>query len=203
VEEKILTAGQAWFQSEMTIDKAYVRRTWKPLGKLRRTRWLIALLPLICLLYSGYVMLAEGDLPLGIPIMSGIFLLFALLLPGMAVSHMFGQYRQFHADGKRRISLFPDYVETELLKYGNTVTHRYEQFDHVEEDGDYWYLVMASGQKVMVPKAPCLLGDSAGVKELLTQRIAACAAAALEAEERGAQEAEEAEECELLPGEED
>ena len=175
MEEKKLSAEAVFFRSEMTVNKAYLRRTWAPLPRLRRARWLIALLPLACLLYSGYVMLTQGDLPLGIPIMAGIFLLFALMLPALAISQMFNQYRQFRADGLRRVSLLADGVETEMVKYGSRVFHGYDRFDRVEEDREHWLLVMPGGQKVLVPKAPCLAGDPSRVKAWLTERIAACA----------------------------
>ena len=190
MEEKIVTGQEARFVSEMKIDRAHVRRNWKPYGKLRRARWLIAILPAICLVYSAYVMLTMGDLPLGMPIMSGIFLLFALLLPSMAVSHMFHSYRQYRADGLRRITLQDDGVETALIKYGTSVFHGYENFCRVEEDESCWYLVMANGQKVLVPKEPCISGDAAGVTEWLADRIAVCTAAA---EAAAAEEAEDEE----------
>ena len=196
MDEKIVAGAQPRFASEMTIDKAYVRRSWKPYAKLRRSRWLIAVLPAVCLVYSAYVMLTMGDLPLGMPIMSGIFLLFALLLPSMAISHLFNSYRQFKADGLRRVTLLPDGVETALVKYGTTVFHGYESFLRVEEDGEFWYLVMANRQKVLIPKAPCLAGEAEGVAAWLEERIAACTAAAEAAEDEAEEDVYEIGEAE-------
>ena len=177
---------KTFFRMEMTIDKAYLRRTWKPLAKLKKVRWLIMLLPLVCLLYAFYLLINGQDVPLGIPIMAAIFLLFALMLPSLMLSQIMAQYRQYQADGRRCISLEEDGVETELVKYHNTLFHAYRDFDRLEEDNESYYLVSQGGQKVIIPKGPCLEGDSAGVKPFLEERLAACRAeAALEEAEEG------------------
>lgn len=166
------------FQMEMTIDKAYLRKTWKPLAKLKKTRWLLALLPAVCLAYTLYLWAGGGTIQMGIPIMAGIFLLFALMLPSLAISQLLAQYRQYKADGPRRISLLSDGVETELVKYGNTLFHPYAAFDHVEEDDASYSLAAGNGQKIILPKGPCLSGDPSQVRAFLEERLAACRAEA-------------------------
>lgn len=176
----------AYFVMEMTIDKAYLRKTWKPLTKLKRTRWLLALLPAVCLVYTLYLWSSGKPTQLGIPIMAGIFLLFALMLPSLAISQMLSQYRQYKADGPRRISLLSDGVQTELAKYQNTLFHAYKDFEQVEED-EFAYYLARQGQKVVIPKTPCLTGKAEEVRPFLEERLAACR----EEAEREAQAAEE------------
>lgn len=167
----------AYFVMEMTIDKAYLRKTWKPLTKLKRTRWLLALLPAACLVYTLCLWAGGSTIQFGIPIMAGIFLLFALMLPSLVISQMLSQYRQYQADGPRRVSLLAGGVETELVKYKNTLFHAYKDFDRVEED-EFSYYLARQGQKVVIPKGPCLVGDPAQVKAFLEERLAACKAEA-------------------------
>lgn len=168
---------KAYFVMEMTIDKAYLRKSWEPLAKLKRTRWLLALLPAVCLVYTLCLWAGGKTIQFGIPIMAGIFLAFALMLPSLTISQMFRQYRQYKADGLRRVSLLSDGVETELVKYKNTLFHAYKDFERVEEDELNYYLAR-QGQKVIIPKGPCLTGDPAQVRPFLEERLAACRAEA-------------------------
>jgi len=180
----------ASFVMEMKIDKAYLRKTWEPLAKLRRTRWLLALLPAVCLVYTICLWAGGKSIQFGIPIMAAIFLLFALMLPSLAISQMLSQYRQYKADGPRRISLLADGVETELAKYQNTVFHAYRDFERVEED-EFNYYLARQGQKVIIPKTPCLTGDPDRIKPFLEERLAACRAEA----EQEALEAADCDDC--------
>lgn len=164
---------EVFFRSEMTVDKAHLKRTYPALKTLKRVRWLLTLLPLVCLLYSGHVMLTKGDLPLGIPIMAGIFLLFALMLPSLLLSQLMSQYRQYKADGRRVVTLLSNGVETELTKYGNTVFSDYSAFKELTEDEDFWYLV-AGNQKVLIPKSPVLEGDAETVRAFLETKLVPC-----------------------------
>ena len=80
---------KAYFVMEMTINKAYLRKSWEPLAKLKRTRWLLALLPAVCLVYTLCLWAGGKTIQFGIPIMAGIFLAFALMLPSLTISQMF------------------------------------------------------------------------------------------------------------------
>ena len=176
------------FVLEMTLDKAYLRRTWQPLARLKRTRWLLALLPAACLVYALCLWAGGKTVQMGIPIMAAIFLLFALMLPSLALSQLLSQYRQYQADGPRRISLLSDGVETELTKYHNTVFHAYRDFERVEED-EFSYSLVRQGQRVIIPKGPCLVGDPAQVKAFLEARLAACRAEAEAEDQESGEEA--------------
>ena len=141
----------AYFTMEMNVDEAYLRETWAAYPKVRRATRLLALLPAAGFLVGGWMWVAQGELTLGFLVVALLFLAFDLALPGLAVRQTLGRYRKFRADGPRRVSLLEDGVETEVVKYGETVFHAYADFDRLEEDEKGWYLVRP-GQRVVVPK---------------------------------------------------
>ena len=159
----------AYFTMEMNVDEAYLRETWAAYPKVRRATRLLALLPAAGFLVGGWMWVAQGELTLGFLVVALLFLAFDLALPGLAVRQTLGRYRKFHADGPRRVSLLEDGVETEVVKYGETVFHAYADFDRLEEDEKGWYLVRP-GQRVVIPKDG---RESAAVGAFLAERLAA------------------------------
>jgi len=173
---------QEIFRMELVIDKAYLKRTWPQLEKLKKFRLVLVAASVVCLVYSGYVMVMKDGVTLGVPMMAVAFLAFSMALPSLMINQLFGSYQRYKADGKRRISLMEDGVEVELEKYQTTYFYEYQHY-RVEEDEHSYYLVR-QGQKVAIPKGPCLVGDEAEVGEFLRQRVAAAQEkAALPAEE--------------------
>ena len=83
----------AFFQSEVTVDAAYLRRTWSNYGKLARARWILALFPLICIIYLAAQHARGGYTSLGIFALAVILLLFAVALPRLVVGQMLGERR--------------------------------------------------------------------------------------------------------------
>ena len=136
---------------------------------IRRYARQLALLPAAGFLVGGWMWVAQGELTLGFLVVALLFLAFDLALPGLAVRQTLGRYRKFRADGPRRVSLLEDGVETEVVKYGETVFHPYADFDRLEEDEKGWYLVRP-GQRVVVPKDG---RESAAVGAFLAERLAA------------------------------
>ena len=63
----------AFFQSEVTVDAAYLRRTWSNYGKLARARWILALFPLVCIVYLAAQHARGGYTSLGIFVPGGDF----------------------------------------------------------------------------------------------------------------------------------
>lgn len=175
-----------FFQSEVTVDAAYLRRTWSSYGKLARARWVLALFPLICIVYLAVQYARGGYTSLGILALAVILLLFAVALPRLVVGQMLGDYRKYRSDGLRRVSLLDDGVETTLVQYDNTVFHPYRDFQRVEEDNQGWYLICPD-RRLIIPKGTTLQGDPAKVKAFLEDRLAACR----EAQERDEEDPEE------------
>lgn len=158
-----------YYTLEMDVNETYLRETWAAYPKVRRATRLLALLPAAGFLVGGWMWVAQGELTLGFLVVALLFLAFDLALPGLAVRQTLGRYRKFHADGPRRVSLLEDGVETEVVKYGETVFHPYADFDRLEEDEKGWYLVRP-GQRVVIPKDG---RESAAVGAFLAERLAA------------------------------
>lgn len=172
----------AFFQSEVTVDAAYLRRTWSNYGKLARARWILALFPLVCIIYLAAQHARGGYTSLGIFVLAVILLLFAVALPRLVVGQMLGDYRKYRSDGLRRVALLDDGVETTLVKYGSTVFNAYGEFQRVEEDDKGWYLIRPD-RRLIIPKGTTLQGDPAKVRAFLEERLAVCREALEEAEE--------------------
>ena len=139
----------AFFQSEVTVDAAYLRRTWSK----QHAR-------------GGYT-------SLGIFVLAVILLLFAVALPRLVVGQMLGDYRKYRSDGLRRVTLLDDGVETTLVKYDSTVFNTYSEFQRVEEDDKGWYLIRPD-RRLIIPKGTTLQGDPAKVRAFLEERLAVC-----------------------------
>lgn len=162
-----------YFTMEMDVNEAYLRDTWAAYPKIRWATRLLALLPIAGFLVGGWMWVAQGELTLGFLVVALLFLAFDLALPRLSLRQMLSRYQKFHADGPRRVSLLDDGVETEVVKYGETVFHAYADFDRLEEDEKGWYLVRP-GQRVVIPKDPGR--DSAPVGAFLAERMAAARA---------------------------
>ena len=99
--------------------------------------------------------------------------LFAVTLPRLVVGQMLGDYRKYHSDGLRRVTLLDDGVETTLVKYDSTVFNAYSEFQRVEEDDKGWYLIRPD-RRLIIPKGTTLQGDPAKVRAFLEERLAVC-----------------------------
>lgn len=157
------------YTAVLDVNEAYLRETWKDYPRIRRATRLLALLPVAGFLAGGWMWVARGWLSLGFLVTAALFLAFDLTLPRLALRQCFLQYQKFHADGQRRVSLLEDGVETELVKYGETVFHPYAGFERLEEDRLCWYLVRP-GQRVVIPKSG---GDNERVHAFLEERLTA------------------------------
>jgi len=160
----------------------------------------------VCLVYSGYVMVMKDGVTLGVPMMAVAFLAFSMALPSLMINQLFGSYQRYKADGKRRISLSEEGVEVELQKYNYTVFQPYTDFDRVDEDEHNYYLAR-TGQKMIIPKGACIVGDASQVRSFLDERMALALEqkeqqALLEEEYEEYEDYEEYDEDEYLPEEE-
>lgn len=180
-EEETVEEKTVFFQSEVTVDAAYLRRTWSNYGKLARARWILALFPVACVAYLAVQYARGGYTSLGIFALAAILLVFALVLPRLVVGQMLGDYKKYRSDGPRRVSLLSDGAETVLVKYGSTVFSPYRDFERVEEDGNGWYLIRPD-RRLIIPKGTTLVGDPAQVRAFLEARLAACRLEAAEEE---------------------
>ena len=160
------------YTMEMDVNEAYLRDTWAAYPKIQRATRLLALLPIAGFLVGGWMWVVQGELTLGFLVVALLFLAFDLLMPRLALRQALSSYRRYHADGPRRVTLLEHGVETELVKYGNTVFHAYADFDQVEEDSHGWYLVRP-GQRVIIPKGNCTQGNPEQVRQFLEERMAA------------------------------
>ena len=161
------------FTMEMDVNEAYLRDTWAAYPKVRRATRLLALLPAAGFLVGGWWWVAQGELTLGFLVVALLFLAFDLALPRLSLRQMLSRYQKFHADGPRRVSLLDEGVETEVVKYGETVFHAYADFDRLEEDEKGWYLVRP-GQRVVIPRSGG--AENARIGAFLAERMAAARA---------------------------
>ena len=174
----------ARYTGVLDVNEAYFRETWRDNPRIRRATRLLALLPVAGFLAGGWMWAVRGRLSMGFLVTAALFLAFDLALPRLALRQYLLQYQKFHADGQRRVTLLADGVETELMKYGETVFHPYADFERLEEDRLCWYL-SRPGQRVVIPKS---VGDGAQVRAFLEERLAAAketSALPREAEQHG------------------
>ena len=197
-EETAADTREELFRMEMTIDKAYLKRTWANYKKLKKARWLTALVPMAFIVVLCVYWLSDRYVQLGLLFLALALMCFTLMMPGMLLDKAFGQYKQYRTDGKRRISLMEDGVEVELQKYQYTVFQPYTDFGRVDEDEHNYYLA-SPGQKMIIPKGECLVGDADQVRSFLDERMAL--ALEQKAQQAMLEEAEEYDEDEYLPEE--
>jgi len=205
-EEPTEETRQELFRMEMVIDKAYLKRTWANYKKLKKARWFTALVPALFIVVLCYYWLSGRYVQLGLLFLAIALMCFTLYMPGMLLDKAFSQYKRYHTDGKRRISLSEEGVEVELQKYNYTVFQPYTDFDRVDEDEHNYYLAR-TGQKMIIPKGACIVGDASQVRSFLDERMALALEqkeqqALLEEEYEEYEDYEEYDEDEYLPEEE-
>lgn len=157
------------YTMEMDVNETYLRETWAAYPKIRRATRLLALLPVAGCLVGGWMWVVQGELTLGFLVVALLFLAFDLALPRLSVRQLLSRYQKYQADGPRRIFLLDSGVETELVKYGKTIFHAYDDFEGLEEDDQGWYLTRP-GQRVIIPKSG--VSDSEQVRQFLKERMA-------------------------------